>query len=350
VKTTRFPLIRKSHTAQLLIGAIAFVIIIVAVGTLSFETFEGLGLLDALYATLNTVTTVGRSMREFTSAGKIVSMAVMVVGTIAVTLVIGLVTRALVEGQIRTMFGRRRMEKQIDNLENHVLVCGYGRMGRIIARELADAGVSFVVIEKYESAFRQIEEEGYLGVHGDATHDEILLRCGIKAARALISVTPSDADNVFVTLSARELNPKVFVVVRANEDSAIEKLRKAGADRVFSPYRAGGRLMAQAALRPNVIDFLAEVGGVPGAEHYQIEELIVEPGSPICGKSLRELNLSRTLSVIIIGLRRQGGPMAYNPSAETTLAPNDILIALAPTDRLSQLAEMASPEGQRRVL
>jgi len=341
---SRIPLPR-SNTGQLLVAAIALLVIIVALGTLAYETFEGLSPFNALYSTLNTVATVGRGMGEFSHAGKIVTMVIMAFGTVALTLVIALVTRAFVEGEIRALVGRRRMERQIAKLENHVLVCGYGRMGRVIASELAHTGVSFVVIEKHEPAFRQLEEQGYLGVHGDSTSDEVLSHCGIQRARALISVTPSDADNVFVTLSARELNPKIFIVARASEDSAIEKLRKAGADRVFSPYRSGGRLMAQAALRPNVIDFLAEVGGVPASETYQIEELLVGAGSPICGKSLRDLNLSRTLSVIIIGLRRQGGAMAYNPSADTVVTPGDILIALAPTDRLSQLAEMAAAKA-----
>jgi len=269
-------------------------------------------------------------------------MAIMVMGTITATLVIALVTRAFVEGEIREVFGRKRMEKQIARLENHVLVCGYGRMGRVIARELADARVPFIVIEKDEAAFRHIEEDGFLGIPGDSTNDEILIQAGIERARALITVTSSDADNVFVTLSARELNPKIFIVARANEDSSIEKLRKAGAYRVFSPYRAGGRLMAQAALRPNVMDFLSEVGGIPGTENYQIEELQVEPGSPLSGKSLRELNLSRTLGVIIIGVRRQSGPMAYNPSADTVVAAEDILIVLAPKAQLAELARLAA--------
>jgi len=336
----------KSHTTELLIGAAALLIIIVALGTLSYETVEKLTLVDALYATLNTITTVGRGKSDFSTAGEILTMALMVVGTVTLTLVIGLVTRALVEGQIRTMLGRKRMEKQIAKIENHVLVCGYGRMGRVIARELANANVPFIIIEKHETPFQHIEADGHLGAHGDATSDEVLIRCGIERARALIAVTPSDADNVFVALSARELNPKIFIVARASEDSAIEKLRKAGADRVFSPYRAGGRLMAQAALRPNVMDFLAEVGGVPGAESYQIEELLVQAGSPLCNKSLRELNLSRTLNVIIIGLRRQAGPMAYNPSADTVVTAGDLLIALAPTGRLSELAEMAATKAQ----
>jgi len=335
-------LVPESHTGRLLAGAVALLVGIVALGTLSFEIFEKISLVDALYATLNTVTTVGRGMREFSLSGKIVSMAIMIVGTATLTVVVGLVTRSFLEGQIRTLLGRKRMEKQIAKLENHVLVCGYGRMGRVIARELLNGNVAFVILEKHEAAFRQIEDDGYPGIHGDATHDEVLIRAGIRRARALIAVTPSDADNVFVTLSAHELNPKILIVARATEDSAIEKLRKAGADRVFSPYRAGGKLMAQAALRPNVIDFLAEVGGVPGAENYQIEELLVGTGSPLCGKSLRELNLSRTLSVIIIGLRRPEGPMAYNPSADTVLTAGDMLIALAPTDRLSELAEMAA--------
>jgi voltage-gated potassium channel len=326
----------------LLIATVLLLVIIVALGTLAYETVEKLNILDALYATLNTVTTVGRGGERFTTAGEIVTIVIMVVGTVTLTLVIGLVTRALVEGQIRTMLGRKRMEKQIAKLENHVLICGYGRMGRVIARELADGGALFVIIEKHEAAFSQIEEDGYLGIHGDATHDEVLIRCGIERARALISVTPGDADNVFVTLSARELNPRIFIVARASEDTAIEKLRKAGADRVFSPYHAGGRLMAQAALRPNVIDFLAEVGGVPGEKTYQIEEMLVGPDSPLAGKSLRDLNLSRTLNVIIIGLRHQGGPMAYNPSADAVVTAGDILIALAPTGRLRQLAEMAA--------
>jgi len=341
---TQYIPIPKSHTGQLLVVTVALLISIVALGTLAFELVYKYTLVDALYATLNTVTTVGRG-EDSSTAGKIVSITIMVVGTVTLTLVVGLVTRALVEGQIRTLLGRKRMEKMVAKLESHILVCGYGRMGRVIARELADAGVPFVVIEKHDTSFQQIEEDGHLGVHGDATSDETLLRCGIQRARALIAVTPSDADNVFVTLSARELSPKIFIVARASEDSAIEKLRKAGADRVFSPYRSGGRLMAHSALRPNVIDFLAEVGGMPGSENYQIEELSVEAGSDVCGKSLRALNLSGTLGVIIVGLRSQGQPMAYNPSAETVLAAGDILIALAPTGRLGQLAEMASAKA-----
>jgi len=334
-----------SHTFEKLAAAVLLLVAIVALGTLAYEVTEGLELLDALYATLNTVTTVGRSMADFSPEGKIVSMVIMVLGIVTGTLVLGLVTRAMLEGHLRTLVGRRRMEKQVSKLKGHVILCGYGRMGKVIARELARQGASFVIVEHDEAVFGEIESDGYVGFFGDAASDENLLRCGIERARALIAVTASDADNVFVTLSARQLNPGIYIVARASDDTTIEKLKKAGADRVFSPYRISGRQMAFAALRPNVIDFLSEIGGAPGSENYQIEELWVEPGAPVCGKSLRELNLSRNFGVIVIGLRRKGGPMQYNPSAETVLEGDDILIAIAPTSRLSKLNELVSAKG-----
>lgn len=321
----------ETRTGRLLVGAVALLVIIVALGTLSHRLVESnMDFIDALYATLNTVTTVGRGMTEFTRVGKIVSIVVMLSGIVTAMLVLGLVTRAMIEGQIRTLVGRKRMGKQIASLRDHVLLCGYGRMGRIIARELAKSSGPFVVIEQDSEAFAQVEEDGRLGFHGDAANDETLKQCGVEHARALISVTSSDADNVFVTLSARQLNPDICIIARVNEDSAIEKMRKAGADRVFSPYRVGGRQMALAALRPNVIDFLTEIHGAPGEESYQIEELRVEPGSSVCGRSLRELNLNQVLGVIIIGLRHEDQPMTYNPLADTKFEGNDILIALAP--------------------
>lgn len=336
----------QTQTGQLLVGAIAAFVAVVAFGTLAYRMVEtNLTTLEALYATLNTVTTVGRTMGEFSRGGKVVSMAVMVLGITTAMLVLGLVTRAMIEGQIRTILGRKRMEKQIATLRDHILVCGYGRMGRVIARELSKDRVPFVIIEQDESALAQLEAEGYLAYQGDATNDETLIRCGIERARALIAVTSSDASNVFVALSARQLNPNLYIVARANEDGAIEKLKKAGADRVFSPYRIAGRQMSLAALRPNVIDFLSEIGQALGTESYQIEELRVEPHSQVCGKSLRQLNLSRALGVMIIGLRRGGQGMVFNPSADTELRGDDILIALAPTSRLGELADMVSAKS-----
>jgi voltage-gated potassium channel len=329
----------------MLVGAIAVLLTIVAVGTVGFSISERMGFTEALYATLNTVTTVGRSMQDFSIRGKIVAMTVMVCGVVVATIVLGLVTRVMVEGELQSILGRRRMEKQIGRLQNHIILCGYGRMGRVIARELAASRVPFVVIEREDASFMQSQIDGHLAVNGDAASDEILQQCGIANARSLICVTSSDADNVFVTLTARQLNPNLTVVGRANEDSSIEKLKRAGASRVFSPYRVGGRQMAHAALRPNVIDFLAEIGEAPGAESYQIEELRVDPSAPVCGKSLRELNLSRTLGVIVIGLRRDQQAMIYNPSADARIEGNDIMIAIAPTTGLKQLAELVGAKA-----
>jgi len=339
---SEWAIVPRSKTGRLLLGTILLLLIVIALGTVAFAVTERISTVEALYATLNTVTTVGRGMQDFSLRGKIIAMVIMVLGVLAATSALGLVTRAVVEGQIQQVFGRKRMAKQIGNLHNHVILCGYGRMGRVIARELANDSVPFVVIEKDEATFQAIEGDGFLGFLGDAASDETLLGCGITHARALICTTASDADNVFIALSARQLNPAVTVVARANADSAIEKLKRAGASRVFSPYRVGGRQMALAALRPNVIDFLADVGGVPGSESYQIEELRVEEGAAVCGRSLRELNLSRTLGVIVIGLRRAGRPMIYNPSADTQLTGNDIMIAIAPSSRLGELAGMVA--------
>ena len=235
------------------------------------------------------------------------------------------------------------MDKLIRGLRGHYIICGYGRMGKIIAKELADEGASLVVVEKRPG--EREEFEGILVVKGDATRDEILKEAGIERAKGLISVLSTDAENLFVVLSARGLNPGLLIVARAIEEGSEQKLLRAGATKVVSPYHIGGLRMAHTVLKPTVVDFL-EFATKSGNIELQMEEIQIQEGSALIGLTLEECGIGRDLGVIIVAIKQTTGDTRFNPTFRSRVAAGDTLIALGERSGLKAVEEMARRKNQ----
>jgi voltage-gated potassium channel len=249
------------------------------------------------------------------------------------------VLRSWASGELQTLFGRRRQEQAMDRLENHLIVCGYGRMGRLVCREFSAAKVPYVVIDSSEASLAQFELEGGIALHGDATNDDCLRRAGIMRARALVTVVPADADNLFITMSARLLNEKLRIVARAEDDAASNKLLRAGATQVISPYVLGGARVAQAILRPNVHEFI-DVTTRSGHLALQLEEVVVSAGSDLDGGRLEGNRLDGMLDVVVVAVKAKDAPMRFNPG-HGTIGAGDTLVMLGARQELDRAERMA---------
>jgi voltage-gated potassium channel len=247
--------------------------------------------------------------------------------------------RAVVSGEVRSILGRQRMESRLQALKDHFVVCGFGRMGRFVCQEFSSQGLPYVLVERHGELLRGLELPHCIPLQGDATSDEVLRRAGVERARGLVTAAASDADNLYITMSARFLNDKLFIVARAEEEGAEKKLLRAGANRVVSPYAIGGQRVAQALLRPNVMDFL-ELATRGAHLELQIEETTVAPGSSLAGKSLEESRIRRDLGIIIVAIKRPNGRMAFNPEGSTVLDAGDLLITLGHRQQLDRLEQM----------
>jgi voltage-gated potassium channel len=323
-----------------LILSLALVVFIVSFGTIGYMVVEGWNFQDSLYMTVTTLTTVGyREVRELTSVGRWFTIILIIggVGTMLYALSTG--AKVLLEGEIQEVLGRRRLEKKMKELRDHYIICGYGRMGKIIVKELKSERVKFVVIEK--NAISQEKEEAFL-VIGDATQDELLKEVGIERAKGLITVLPTDAENLYVVLSAKGLNPNLFIVARAGEEGSEQKLLRAGADRVISPYHIGGLRIAHTVLKPAVVDFI-ELATKSGNIDLQMEEIPIPDVSRFSGLSLDQCGFGKDLGIIIVGIKKPNGEMRFNPTFRTLIEPGDTLIALGETSKLRELEEMIAP-------
>ncbi|MDE2483819.1 MAG: potassium channel protein [candidate division NC10 bacterium] len=314
-----------------------FLAAVVITGIAGYHFLEGYTWLEALYMTVITLSTVGfREVRPLSPTGMIFTIALLIGGLGVVFYTAVTITAKVVEGEFQQFFGRKRMEKRIGALADHYLVCGCGRIGEVICRELASKPVPFVVIEQDEERVRKVEEAGYLFLKGDATDEKVLLTAGAMKAKGLFATLPVDADNVFVTLTAKELNPSIFVVARAETERSERTLAHAGADKVISPYAMGGHRMAHAALRPAVVDIIEL------ATHYQslelqLEEIVVPVGSPCEGVALRDSGLNQEPGVIVVAIKRASGGMIFNPSTDERIEAGDRLVALGEVVRLRGL-------------
>ena len=249
--------------------------------------------------------------------------------------------RAVVTGEIGTVLGRQRMETRLEKLSGHLVVCGFGRMGRLVAEEFSSAGLPFVVVDRDERVLVGFDIPHGIPLVGDATADEVLRRAGVERARALVTAAASDADNVFITMSARLLNERLVIVARAEGEGAEVKLQRAGASRVVSPYSIGGHRVAQAVLRPNAMDFI-ELATRTGHLELQIEEVEVRAGSALVGRSVKASPIRSELGIIIVAIKKPGGKMAFNPEPEAVLEAGDVLITLGHRQQLDRLEEMAA--------
>jgi voltage-gated potassium channel len=270
--------------------------------------------------------------------GRIYNMALILTGMGVLFYIIGSLARVVVEGELHAVFGRRKLIKHIKRLKNHYILCGFGRIGEIIARDLKGRGLSLVVIENDPAMLSLLEDSGYYFINGDATREEVLLEAGIERAKGLVSVVSTDADNVYVVLTARSLNPQLFIVARGEEFGSEKKLLRAGADKVESPYRMGGQKMAQTIMRPTVVTFM-ELAMKEGVE-WTMEEIAVGHTSPLLGVPLADSGIRQNLNLILVAIKRDDGVMLFNPSHETRIQAGDTLIALGQRRNLDALENM----------
>ncbi|MGC2063384.1 MAG: potassium channel protein [Thermodesulfovibrionales bacterium] len=315
------------------------ILLIISFGTFGYMFIEGWQFFDGLYMTIITLTTVGyREVHDLSFRGQLFTIVLIIggVGTVFYALSTG--AKIILEGELQEIFGRKKLEKKIKDLKDHYIICGYGRMGRIIARELEEKHIDFVAIEKDSDIAS--EKEGVLIYRGDATKDEVLKEIGIDRARGLISVLPTDAENMYVVLSARGLNPNLTIVARAGEEGSEKKLIRAGADRVVSPYYIGGLRIAHTVLKPAVVDFI-EFATKSGNIDLQMEEISIMENSQLVGLTLDECGIGRELGIIIVGIKTQSGEMKFNPTFRSTINVGDTLIALGEISKLKALEDMA---------
>jgi voltage-gated potassium channel len=299
----------------------------------------GFGLLDALYQTVTTVTTVGfREVQPLTTAGKVFTIVLIVVGVGTALYTLGVIIETLLEGQLPEVFGRRRMERKITGMHDHVVVCGWGRVGRAIARDLAAMGAHTVVIDNDPIRVQNVPSPAVLG---DATDDDVLERAGVRRARALIAALDTDAGNLFVTLSARALRPNLFIVARVRLEENTDKLRRAGADRVVNPQSIGGARMAAFVLQPHVTEFVDVVMHDRDIE-FRLEEIPVPGGSPIEGCSIRDAHIRDRTGALVLALRDEGGGFATNPAPETVVHAGQVIIAIGTPRDLETLQRLVS--------
>lgn len=325
-----------------IVKGMTIILAILAVGTAGYSYIEGWGLLDSLYMTVITIATVGyREVGDLSENGKIFTIFVILFGVGIIAYLLGMVAQAMVDLQVRSIFGRRKLEQKIRSIKNHYIVCGYGRIGRIISRELKANDIPIVVIDGDGTAMQGLEEDGIPHIVGDATSEEILSEAHIERAKGLVSVVASDADNVFITMSARGLNPELFILARAEQENSEKKLIRAGANKVVMPYLIGGQKMAHMVVKPVVSDFLEftvhnrKIG-------LEMGEVAVSEKSNLNGVTLMESGIRQRMDVIIVAIKKKEGEMRFNPSSQTKIEAGDILIALGKSEDITKLAAILS--------
>jgi voltage-gated potassium channel len=312
--------------------------VVMALGTGGYIVLYDFSVIDALYQTVTTITTVGfREVVPFDDGMKLFSIALALSGVGTALYTFTVVLETLVEGRLTDLFGRRRMQRRIDEMKDHVIVCGWGRVGRTIANYVAGAGYDVVVIDRDPERVARVP---YAVIEGDATDDAALRLAGIERARTLVAAANTDPDNLYITLSGRSMRPDLFVVARARIESAEPKLLQAGADRVVNPQHIGGARMAAFALQPHVAEFLDFVMH-DGSLEFRLEEVLVPKSSPLAGASLRDAHIRDRTGALVLALRNVDGGFDANPQPETVMQPGQVLIAIGTSAQLSALAEAA---------
>jgi voltage-gated potassium channel len=316
-------------------------LVMLASGTAGFVLIEGYPVFDAFYMTLITVATVGYSeVRPLTPAGRVFNSAVILFGVTLLFFAIGVMAQTIVEIQFEDYFGKRRFKRMIEKLHDHYIVCGFGRVGRGAASELKQASVPFVVVDRNEDRTEAAIRAGMTAVQADATRDETLREVGVARARGLVAALATDADNLFVILSAKTMNQNLTVAARVAEEDAERKLQRAGADIVFAPYTHAGHQLAQALLRPHVFQFLDFTTKGMGLD-VAMEQVKVADSSEFAAKTLQQVQIRRDTGVIVLAIRRASGEMLFNPPADAAIGGGDYLIVMGRPEGLRKLETLA---------
>jgi voltage-gated potassium channel len=320
------PLLRFRLPAVLLL-------IVVAVGVAGYMVIEGWDFLDAFFMTIITISTVGYSeIHPLSAAGRLFTSALIVVGVGTMLFGFGVFAETLAENSFGVFRRQRQMEARLNALKDHFIVCGYGRIGMQVVAEFEQHRAPYVIVERNDEPLERLHKDQRLHVEGDAASEEILKQAGIARAKGLVCAVDSDERAVYIVLAARALNPKLYVIARAGYPESIRRLELAGADRVISPYRMAGHLMAELAIRPALVDVLDTLHH--GESDIGLEEVLVNPGTPIVGKTVAEAGLLEASRAKLLAVRRRDGSLHVNPSAELKLEEGDLLIALGSEPQL----------------
>ena len=326
------------------IGAVAAIVIILGFGTLGFKLLTEWTWFESFYFTLITITTIGYTEpADLTENGRYFGTLLIVVGVGTLGYALSVAVQSVVSLEIVSSLGKRHLMKEIQELKNHYIVCGGGRVGRRVGQEIADHDLDCVLIETEDKA-ESFESEDYRVLKGDATNEDVLKTAGIERARGIVCAVSSDPANLYITLAARDLNKDIYIVARANEESVIPRLTRAGADKVVSPVISGSRQMAQMLLKPAVADFM-ELASMADKLNLELDQIEIGPGSGLAGSSVGDGAIGSTHDVIVIAVQRSGGNVVFNPGSDRTLESGDILIVMGSRDDLVNLHRTADSTG-----
>ncbi len=318
---------------------------VLAAGTCGYVLVEGWNVWDAFYMTVTTVTTVGyKEVHPLSRAGEVFTVAVVIAGVGTAFYTFTLFATTIVEGGLHQQVARWRRERMLDQLRDHFIVCGYGRIGSIICDEFSRQRIPFVVVERDPARVQDVLALGGLAVEADASSEDVLRRLHVDRARGLIAAVGTDAENVYIVLTARVMRQDLYILGRAETEDAERKLLKAGANRVVSPYRIGGRELAQTALRPAVVDFF-ELATRAGNLELAIEQVAIADGSVLAGSTIIQANVRQRFGAIVVGIQRRDGRMEFNPPGDAAMQPGDQLVVLGRVDGLHELEQAATGTG-----
>jgi voltage-gated potassium channel len=331
-----FSLIRPDQLKLALLG----LLLIIVIGATGYHWIEGWDAAEALYATIVTISTVGYGdFYPQTAAGRFFTIILIIFGVGTMFYTVVLLAETVVETRLRALTGRKKLEKMISKMKNHYIICGCGRIGHLICQELKADKTDFVVIDNNPEVIQEIEEEGFIYCRGDAKQDKILINAGIKRAKGIVCVLPTDAENLYVILTAKELNHDIFILSRSEEEESEHRLLRAGADRVMSPYTLGGMRMAMAILRPAMMDFI-EITTRRQSLELRMEEVPVCDGSSVIGKSLEESEIRHRYGLIIVAVKKDSGKMIFNPLASYIIEKGDKLIAMGEDENVKRFTDV----------
>jgi len=331
-----------NKTRHLAISIVLSLLILVT-GTAGYMIIEDWRFLDAFYMTIITISTVGyREVNQVGDAGRLFTIFLVLIGVGFTFYVMAAVVQFMVEGRVRIIMGRRRLDKKIDRLKKHYIVCGYGRIGRVLCRNLQKTGYDLVVVEKSPDLVPVMDADGVLYVPGDAADEANLIKAGIERAKGLVAVLATDTDNVFLVLSARQLAPELNITARASQEGAKNKLHAAGANSVESPYEMGAASMAHRIMRPTVTNFL-DLAFAHSRKDIQMEEIPVSENSRLTNIPLKDSGIRQDFNLIIIAIKKPDGTMLFNPSFEAAFRPDDTVIAVGEEENLQKLEKILNP-------